>query len=114
VAACRRGRFRQYRTALFDEVDLHHAAADAADQFATRPDGHLVTLPARAAPGTLGNDKQHYRFVFAKSFADELPELEFIMHQRILPQRRGDAECTNRNPSDRTAVFDSVAQRLGG
>ena len=50
---------REMLAALFDEIYFHDAAADAAGEFASGADGHLVALPAGARTGTLGDDEEH-------------------------------------------------------
>jgi hypothetical protein len=73
---------------LFDEIDLHNTAADASHQFATCANRHLVTLATGTASRTFGYDKQHHAFISVKARGDKLPEVEFLVHEKILPQRR--------------------------
>src|SRR5687768_11202390 len=77
-------RYRQEASRFFYEIDLHHTAADAAEQLTICTDGHLVTLTPRTGTRAFGNDKQHYILTSPETLVDELPELEFVVHVGIL------------------------------
>lgn len=79
--------FRKDSSGLFDERYFHNAAADASGKIATSGDGHFVTGSTRTAAGAFSDDEQHHRFTAIKLFADEMPKLEFLLHEKILAEK---------------------------
>ena len=75
---------RQHILRPLYEVYFHYATADAAYQLAVGSDRHFVSSAAGARAAALGHDEQYDAFVSAKTFGDEIPELEFFGHGRIL------------------------------